>query len=76
MSWHWPDQTGATQARNVAGRCNRQPNNERTSMRYQARWSNGAWKTFDRQLFADVDIHASQKMAEERAAIANATRRK
>lgn len=45
-------------------------------MRYQARWSNGVWKTFDRQLFTDVDIHASQKMAEEKVAIANAARRK
>ncbi|WP_312547575.1 hypothetical protein [Massilia sp.] len=45
-------------------------------MRYQARWSNGAWKTFDRERFADVDIRASQKMAEEKVAIANAARRK
>lgn len=27
-------------------------------MRYSARWSNGFWKTFDRQVFADVAIHS------------------
>lgn len=26
-------------------------------MRYLARWSNGFWKTFDRQAFADVATH-------------------
>ncbi len=45
-------------------------------MRYQARWSNGAWKTFDRERFSDVEIHATKKMAEETVAIANEARRK
>ncbi|GEM_PF-2479414 len=45
-------------------------------MRYQARWSNGSWKTFDRERFADVETHATKKIAEERAALANDARRK
>jgi len=45
-------------------------------MRYQARWSNGLWKTFDRERFIDVETHATQKIAVEKVAIANAARRK
>jgi len=45
-------------------------------MRYQARWSNGLWKTFDRERFADVEIHATKKMAEEKVAAANVASRK
>ena len=45
-------------------------------MRYQARWSNGLWKTFDSERFADVEIHATKKMADEKVAVANAARRK
>ncbi len=44
-------------------------------MRYQGRWSNRAWKTFDRERFADIDIRGSQKFAKEKVAIANAARR-
>jgi len=31
-------------------------------MRYQARWSNGSWKTFDRERFANVETHPTQKI--------------
>jgi hypothetical protein len=33
-------------------------------MRYQARWSNGYWKTFDTRRFEDVEIHPTKKEAE------------
>jgi hypothetical protein len=45
-------------------------------MRYQARWSNGSWKTFDRERFADVETHPTQKIAVEKTAELNAARRK
>jgi len=45
-------------------------------MRYQARWSNGSWKTFDRERFADAETHATKKIAEEKVAAANLVRRK
>ena len=45
-------------------------------MRYQARWSNGSWKTFDRERFADVETHATKKIADEKVAAANALRLK
>ncbi len=45
-------------------------------MRYQARWSNGSWKTFDRERFADVETHATKKIAELAVAVANVARRK
>lgn len=45
-------------------------------MRYQARWSNGFWKTFDRERFADVETHPTEKIADERAAELNAHRPK
>jgi len=45
-------------------------------MRYQARWSNGSWKTFDRERFADVETHATKKIADLAVAVANAARRK
>jgi hypothetical protein len=40
-------------------------------MRYQARWSNGYWKTFDRVLFTDIAVHLTQKDAEVMAKRAN-----
>lgn len=45
-------------------------------MRYQERWSNGFWKTFDRERFADVDTHPTEKIAIEKVAELNAGRRK
>lgn len=36
-------------------------------MRYQARWSNGCWKVFDRMKFADVAMRGTQRDAEEAA---------
>lgn len=45
-------------------------------MRYQARWSNGSWKTFDSERFADVETHATKKIADEKVVAANALRRK
>lgn len=45
-------------------------------MRYQARWSNGSWKTFDRERFVDVETHASKKIAELAVAVANVGLRK
>jgi len=36
-------------------------------MRYQARWSNGCWKVFDRMTFADVAMRALQVDAVEAA---------
>lgn len=32
-------------------------------MRYQARWSNGFWKTFDAAQYRDTGIHATKKEA-------------
>jgi hypothetical protein len=49
---------------------------EGSHMRYQARWSNGFWKTFDRERFADVETHPTEKIADERAAELNAHRPK
>jgi hypothetical protein len=45
-------------------------------MRYQARWSNGFWKTFDRERFVDVETHPTEKVANEKVAELNAARRK
>jgi hypothetical protein len=45
-------------------------------MRYQVRWSNGFWKTFDTERFADVEMHPTQKVAEEKVAELNRPRRK
>jgi hypothetical protein len=45
-------------------------------MRYSARWSNGAWKTFDRERFADIDTHPTKKIAELAVYELNAARRK
>ena len=33
-------------------------------MRYQVRWSNGYWKTFDTKQYQDVDIHDTKREAE------------
>jgi hypothetical protein len=33
-------------------------------MRYQARWSNGCWKVFDRFTFADVATRGTQRDAD------------
>lgn len=41
-------------------------------MRYQARWSNGCWKVFDRTKFADVATSATQRGAVEAALDFNA----
>jgi len=49
---------------------------QRITMRYQARWSNGYWKTFDCERFMDVEPHPTRKMAEEAVAAMNAARRK
>ena len=38
------------------------------NMRYEARWSNGYWKTFDKDLYRDVELHGTQKEAEDNAA--------
>lgn len=40
-------------------------------MRYQARWSNGYWKTFDSVRFEDIALHSSQKDAITAVARAN-----
>lgn len=40
-------------------------------MRYQARWSNGYWKTFDSRKFEDVEIHMLEKNAVEHVARLN-----
>jgi len=45
-------------------------------MRYQARWSNGYWKTFDRERYIDVETHPTRKIAEEAVAAMNVSRRK
>ena len=37
-------------------------------MRYEARWSNGYWKTFDKTAFEDRAMHGTRKEAEEHAA--------
>lgn len=44
-------------------------------MRYQARWSNGYWKTFDTVAFTDIEIHGLQKDANDNAARLNARKR-
>lgn len=36
-------------------------------MRYQARWSNGYWKTFDSVRFEDIAIHSLKREADESA---------
>jgi hypothetical protein len=36
-------------------------------MRYQARWSNGYWKVFDRTKFADVATCVTRRLAEDAA---------
>lgn len=41
-------------------------------MRYQARWSNGYWKTFDSIRFEDVAIHFLKREADESAVKMNA----
>lgn len=43
-------------------------------MRYQARWSNGYWKTFDAVKFEDIAVHALQREAVEAVARLNARR--
>lgn len=45
-------------------------------MRYQARWSNGYWKTFDATAFSDIAIHRTKSDAEDAVAEMNAARRK
>lgn len=40
-------------------------------MRYEARWSNGYWKTFDRVRFTDVETHPTQRIAEHAVAAKN-----
>jgi hypothetical protein len=45
-------------------------------MRYQARWSNGLWKTFDRNTFTDVDVHRTRREAEANAVTMNMFRRR
>ena len=45
-------------------------------MRYEARWSNGYWKTFDRERFVDVEMHVTQKNANEKVAELNKAKRK
>ena len=44
--------------------------------RYQARWSNGYWKTFDRVTFNDVATHGTKKLAEDATAEMNAAKRR
>lgn len=41
-------------------------------MRYQVRWSNGYWKTFDAQAFADVELHSTKVEAERDVEALNA----
>ena len=43
-------------------------------MRYQARWSNGYWKTFDSKRFTDVAVHKTQKDAERSVSKMNHTK--
>jgi hypothetical protein len=45
-------------------------------MRYQARWSNGYWKSFDSRRFEDIEIHKTQKEAEHAVLKLNKTQRK
>lgn len=40
-------------------------------MRYQVRWSNGFWKTFDSYAFVDIERHATAKDAEAAVAAMN-----
>jgi hypothetical protein len=52
------------------------PLNEDTNMRYEACWSNGYWKTFDRVRFADVETHPTQRIAVDAVAAKNRAQRK
>lgn len=45
-------------------------------MRYEARWSNGFWKTFDRERFADVEMHPTEKAANEKVRDLNVSKLK
>jgi hypothetical protein len=45
-------------------------------MRYEARWSNGFWKTFDRVKFVDVETHVTKRLAGEAVVVLNAGRAK
>jgi hypothetical protein len=45
-------------------------------MRYEARWSNGFWKTFDSKKFEDVESHLTKRAADETVAALNGVRRK
>ena len=42
-------------------------------MRYQVRWSNGYWKTFDSKRFEDIALHNTQQDAIKAVANANLT---
>jgi hypothetical protein len=44
----------------------------RKSMKYEVRWSNGFWKTFDRSRYESVAVHGTQ--AEAIIAVAKANR--
>ena len=53
-------------ARTVAGRCaGTLLLEQRHHIRYQARWSNGYWKIFDRITFADGRTYFTKREAEE-----------
>lgn len=41
-------------------------------MRYQARWSNGYWKTFDTVGYKDVAMHLLKREADEAVTKLNA----
>lgn len=45
-------------------------------MRYQARWSNGFWVTFDCERFVNVETHNTQKIANDAVTLLNTARRK